>query len=48
MKPVFTVTKGMLPVSTSYCPGCTHGVAHRIIMETLDEMAAAPSWRTSL
>ena len=38
MKPVFTVTKGMLPVSTSYCPGCTHGVAHRIIMETLDEM----------
>ena len=38
MKPVFTVTEGMLPVSTSYCPGCTHGVAHRIIMETLDEM----------
>ena len=38
MKPVFTNTKGMLPVSTSYCPGCTHGVAHRIIMETLDEM----------
>lgn len=38
MKPVFTYTKGMLPVSTSYCPGCTHGVAHRIIMETLEEM----------
>ena len=38
MKPVFNVTKGMLPVSTSYCPGCTHGVAHRIIMEVLDEM----------
>ncbi len=38
MKAVFKQTQGMLPVSTSYCPGCTHGVAHRIIMETLDEM----------
>jgi len=38
MKPVFTYTKGMLPVSTSYCPGCTHGIANRIIMETLEEM----------
>ena len=37
MKPVFTITKGMLPVDTSYCPGCTHGVAHRIIMESLEE-----------
>ena len=37
MKPVFTQTKGMLPVSTSYCPGCTHGIAHRIIMEVLEE-----------
>lgn len=38
MKPVFTYTQGMTPVDTSYCPGCTHGVAHRIIMETLEEM----------
>ena len=38
MKPVFTFTQGMLPVSTSYCPGCTHGIAHRLVMETLDEM----------
>ena len=38
MKAVFTPTKGMTPVDTSYCPGCTHGVAHRIIMECLDEM----------
>ena len=38
MKPVFQYTKGMTEVSTSYCPGCTHGVAHRLIMETLDEM----------
>ena len=38
MKAVFTPTKGMTPVDTSYCPGCTHGIAHRIIMEVLDEM----------
>jgi 2-oxoglutarate ferredoxin oxidoreductase subunit beta len=38
MKPVFTYTKGMTPVDTSYCPGCTHGIAHRLIMETLEEM----------
>lgn len=38
MKPVFKYTEGMTPVTTHYCPGCTHGIAHRIIMEVLDEM----------
>ena len=38
MKPVFTYTKGMLRVDTIYCPGCTHGISHRLIMETLEEM----------
>ena len=38
MKPVFEYTKGMTPVPTHYCPGCTHGIAHRLIMEVLDEM----------
>ena len=28
-------------VSTHYCPGCTHGVAHRLIAEVLDEMGVA-------
>ena len=37
MKTIFEPTKGMLPVDTSYCPGCTHGIAHRIIMEVLEE-----------
>jgi 2-oxoglutarate/2-oxoacid ferredoxin oxidoreductase subunit beta len=27
--------------STHYCPGCTHGVAHRLIAEVLDEMKIA-------
>ena len=38
MKPVFEYTKGMCRVDTNYCPGCTHGIALRLIMEVLDEM----------
>lgn len=37
MKTIFEYTKGMLPEETTYCPGCTHGIAHRLIMEVLDE-----------
>lgn len=37
MKTVFEYTKGMLPEETTYCPGCTHGIAHRIVMEVLEE-----------
>lgn len=37
MKTIFEYTKGMLDVETTYCPGCTHGIAHRLIMETLEE-----------
>ena len=28
--------------STHYCPGCGHGIIHRIIAELLDEMALGP------
>ncbi len=37
MKTVFKPTEGMTCEHTSYCPGCTHGIAHRLIMECLDE-----------
>ena len=37
MKAVFEPTKGMTPADTSYCPGCSHGIANRLIMECLDE-----------
>lgn len=37
MKTVFEFTKGMLPEESTYCPGCTHGISHRLIMEVLDE-----------
>ena len=38
MQPVFTYTTGMIRTETNYCPGCTHGISNRLIMETLDEM----------
>ena len=37
MKPVFEYTKGMRDTELHYCPGCTHGIAHRLIMEVLEE-----------
>lgn len=30
--------KSLSNVSTHYCPGCTHGVIHRIIAEVIDEL----------
>lgn len=40
MKTIFEYTKGMREQDTHYCPGCTHGIAHRLIMEALDERGA--------
>jgi len=37
MEVVFEYTKGMLDTEMSYCSGCTHGIAHRLIMEVLEE-----------
>ena len=35
---VYSHPKALADVSTHYCPGCTHGVAHRLIAEVIDEM----------
>ena len=35
---VYSRPEAMADVTTHYCPGCTHGVAHRLIAEVLDEM----------
>lgn len=35
---VYRKTSLMTNNVLSYCPGCGHGTAHRIVMETLDEM----------
>jgi 2-oxoglutarate ferredoxin oxidoreductase subunit beta len=38
MAVVFEPTKGLLDVSTHYCPGCTHGIIHRLVAEVLVEL----------
>lgn len=35
---VFSRPESLLDVATHYCPGCHHGIAHRIVAELLDEM----------
>ncbi len=35
---VFVQTKAMTGATLSYCPGCGHGTAHRLVMEVLEEM----------
>ena len=35
---VYSRPESMAKVSTHYCPGCTHGTAHRLIAEVIDEM----------
>ena len=37
-KVVFERPHALLPVVTNYCPGCTHGIVHRLVAETLDEL----------
>jgi len=36
---VYKKTDLMTDKALSYCPGCGHGTAHRIIMEVIDEMS---------
>jgi len=38
MSVVFDRPKALSPVSTHYCPGCTHGIIHRLVAEVLDEL----------
>ena len=35
---VYQRPESLTPVHTHYCPGCTHGISHRIIAEVMDEM----------
>lgn len=35
---VFEPTKALLDVPTHYCPGCTHGIIHRLVGEVLEEL----------
>lgn len=38
MKVVYEPTKALLDVPTHYCPGCTHGLIHKLIGEVIDEL----------
>ncbi len=39
MKKVATRPKCLSDRTFHYCPGCTHGVVHRLVAETIDELA---------
>lgn len=38
MAVVFQQPKSLNEMSTHYCPGCTHGIIHRLLCEVIDEM----------
>lgn len=35
---VYERSKGLTDVQTHYCPGCTHGIAHKLVAESLVEL----------
>ncbi|MFT9055408.1 MAG: thiamine pyrophosphate-dependent enzyme [Ethanoligenens sp.] len=37
MSIVFQKPKGLTDTPMHYCPGCTHGIIHRLVAETMDE-----------
>lgn len=38
MTTIFKRTQGLTDAKTHYCPGCTHGIVHRLVGEVLEEM----------
>jgi 2-oxoglutarate/2-oxoacid ferredoxin oxidoreductase subunit beta len=38
MKTVFARTPTLKDCPTHYCPGCGHGIVHRLVAETIDEL----------
>lgn len=38
MSVVFEKPKALTDVTTHYCPGCTHGIIHRLVAEAIDEL----------
>ncbi|NLK02544.1 MAG: 2-oxoglutarate oxidoreductase [Clostridiaceae bacterium] len=35
---VYQKSKGLTDVELHYCPGCTHGIVHKLVAETLEEL----------
>jgi 2-oxoglutarate ferredoxin oxidoreductase subunit beta len=38
MKKIFAYPRALSPKRTHYCPGCTHGVIHRLVAEAIDDL----------
>jgi 2-oxoglutarate ferredoxin oxidoreductase subunit beta len=38
MEKIFAHPEALYDVSTHYCPGCGHGIAHRLVAEVVDEL----------
>ena len=38
MKDVYVKTKGLTDKPLSYCPGCTHGIIHKLVAQTIEEL----------
>lgn len=38
MAVIFEKTRGLTDKETHYCPGCTHGVIHRLVAEAMEEL----------
>ena len=38
MKEVFTKPKSLTDVPFTYCPGCHHGIIHRLVAEAMDDL----------
>lgn len=38
MKTIFKRPEALRDTPTHYCPGCTHGITHRLVAESLDEL----------
>ncbi len=43
LKTVFSRPESLTTNVTHYCPGCTHGIAHRLVAEVLDELGLRES-----
>jgi 2-oxoglutarate/2-oxoacid ferredoxin oxidoreductase subunit beta len=38
MQVVYEKPESLQDVNFTYCPGCTHGIIHRMIAEVMDEL----------
>jgi len=38
MKKIFSYTEGLTSKTMHYCPGCTHGIIHRMVAESIVEL----------